>query len=69
MFKLQIVLNSLAGHSVTVLLEFLTALLEYIDFLTELCKLQIFPLLKLLIIISSNASIIPDSHTYLLCPK
>ena len=52
MFKLQIVLNSLPGCCIrvfhfTVLLEFLTVLLEYLDFLKELCNLQIFLLLKL----------------------
>jgi len=53
---------------VTVLLELLTALLEYIDLLNGILQSPDFLTVKALIS-PQNASIIPDSYTCLLCSK
>ena len=49
----------------TVLLEFLTALLEYLDLFNGIVQSADFPTVKALY----SPQIIPDSHTYLLFPK
>ena len=52
----------------TVLLQLLAALLEYIDLLNGILQSPDFLTVKALIS-SQNASIIPGSYTYLLCLK
>ena len=52
----------------TVLLEFLTALLEYLDLFNLIVQSTDSPTVKALYL-PQNASIIPDSHRYLLCTK
>ena len=54
--------------SVTVLLELLTALLEYLDLFNEILQSADFLTIKALIS-PQYASIIPDTYTYQLCSK
>jgi len=54
----------------TVLLELMTVLLEYLDLLTEFLHSANFLTVKALVSPQNqNASIIPNSYTYLLCSK
>ena len=52
----------------TVLLELLTVLLEYLDLFNGILQFADFLTVKALVS-PQNASIIPDSYTYLLCLK
>ena len=54
-------LTTVSLDSVTVLLEFMTSLLEYLDFLNGIAQSVDFPTTKALLS-PQNASIIPDSH-------